>query len=99
MFGNYIPFADADLELKTKHGIDKLAIMVKFMRIIHAKNSKAKTEFFRFQSFLVQQLQRGLTAEESMNFAQGIVNYINTEEGTNERLDSMKYLFELEFIN
>lgn len=87
-----------DLELKTKHGIDKLEIMVNLISVIEAKPSKCKQELNRFKSFLVEKLKRGLTPQEEIAFMEGMVKYIQSDEATNERLNSMNYLFNLEFL-
>jgi hypothetical protein len=84
-----------DLELKTKHGIDKLQILVKFFPIIHDGNTSA---YNKLKSFLVCALKRGIKSEEEINMCQGIINYVNSEPGTNERLSAMQYLFNLEFL-
>ncbi len=94
----YTPFADAASDLTTKHGIDKLDIMIKIMRIVTSKGRKISTNFDKFKSFLVQQLQRGLTPAEIRDLSKGLLDYINSEEGSNERFKAMEYLFNLEFL-
>ncbi len=96
MFGTYIEMFD--MELKTKHGIDKLDVMIRFMKVLNDEKRKKHSSYDRFKSFLVQQLQRGLTAQEEVDMVEGMLKYVRSEPGSNERLDSMKYLFELEFI-
>lgn len=95
MFDFSLPF---DLETKTIHGIDKLDIMIHFISVIETKNSKVKSEFNRFKSFLVEKLKRGLTPQEEINLAEGIVKYLQSEQETNERIKAMNYLFNLEFL-
>lgn len=86
-----------DMELTTKHGIDKTMLMLKFMTIVEGK--KGKSDYNRFKSWLVQQLKRGLTAQEGVALVEGILKYIQSEPATNERMDAMKYLFGAEFLN
>ena len=88
-----------ELEIKTKSGLDKLELMVRFISIIETKKSKVDNESNRTKSWLVQQLKRGLTPSEEVNLMQGILNYIQSDGETNERIEAMKYLFEAEFLN
>lgn len=93
-----IPF-NYDLEPKTKNGLDKLELMVRFISVIEAEASKGKTEFTRMKSWLVQQLKRGLTPQEEIALAEGILKYLQSEPMTNERTDAMQFLFEAKFLN
>ena len=88
-----------ELEIKTKSGLDKLELMVRFISIIETKKSKVDNEYNRFKSWLVLQLKRGFTPSEEANLMQGILNYIQSDGETNERIEAMKYLFEAEFLN
>ena len=91
----HFPF-DYDQDRTTKHGIDKLELMVEFISIIQGK--KAKKDYNRFKSWLVEKLQRGLTLGEEERLLEGIVAYIQSEVATNERAKSMRFLFDTEFL-
>jgi hypothetical protein len=84
---------------KTKHGIDKLDIMVHFLPVIESSGRKAKNNFTRFKSFLCEKLKRGITAVEEKNLLEGIVKYLQSEQATNARTEAMDYLFDLKFLN
>lgn len=88
-----------DQKMKTKHGIDKLTVMLKFMSIVEPGTSKVKNNFNRFKSFICQQMKRGMTLQEETNLMEGIVKYLHSEEQTNERFEAMDYIFELKFLN
>lgn len=79
-----------------KGNLDKLNVTVRILGILETKNPKS--DYNKFKSYLVSQLKRGITPQEEMNLAQGIVNFIQTDGGTNERLKTMEYLIELEFL-
>lgn len=89
-------------ELTTKNGIDKLELMVKFMPLLITPNEsekKIKNNYNSLKSFLVSQLNRGISLSEEDNLLSGIVDYLETKEATPERMKAMEYLFNLEFIN
>ena len=93
MFENFL-----DLEPKTKHGIDKLDIMIHLIPVINTKPGKAKTGYNQFKSFLVEKLKRGITTLEEIALAQAILNYIQSDAKTNERFHAIKCLSELDFL-
>ena len=87
-------------EEKTKHGIDKLKLMLYFMRVVESKGSKQlRSSFTRLKSFICQQIKRGITPHEELNLNQAILDYIKADGGTNERLASMDYLFDSKFLD
>lgn len=90
-----------DKELKTKNfGFDKLATMLFFIPVLEASSEKKlKKAFARLKSFLVQQLQRGITIQEDIDLMKGCQNWIMSDPGTNERFEAMDYLFDLQFLN
>lgn len=90
---------DFDTEMKTKHGIDKLQLMVKFIHVFECEPRNAKSELNKLKSYLVSQLHRGIHPEEDLNLYNGILAYIQSEPATNGRTEAMKYLFELTFLN
>lgn len=87
-----------ELEIKTIHGISKLDIIIRFISVIEATPGTAGFRLNRFKSFLVEKFKRGITPTENANLAQGILNYIQSDPGTNERMNAMNYLFELKFL-
>lgn len=87
-----------DMEMKTKQGIDKTMLMLKFMSVIESEGAKIKRNYNRFKSYLCQQLQRGITPQEEKNLLEGIGKYLHSEGGERERLEAMDYLFELKFL-
>lgn len=93
MFGLPIGF---DEETTTKHGFNKLELMCRFIRVIEGE--QCKEEYALFKLWLRSKLKRHLTNQEELNLAEGIYKYIKSDEGTNERLESMKYLFNTEFL-
>jgi hypothetical protein len=91
MFTNYL-----NLEAERKHGIDKLDILIHFMPLL--EGNKVEKNFNRLKSYIVSQIKRGITKQEEVNLMEGIVKYVQSEPGTNERMKSMIYLFNLEFL-
>lgn len=87
-----------DRKMKTRQGIDKLQVMVKFMYVVESEVSKLEGNLNRFKSFLCEQLKRGITPEEELSLLSGIDRYIKSNAGENERLEAMDYLFELKFL-
>lgn len=88
-----------DYDLKTPFGIDKLKVMVMFMPILESKSEdQASKAIAKLKSFLVQQLKRGITPQEELDLLTGCRNWCITDAGTNERMKSMNYLFELKFL-
>lgn len=98
MFG-HIPLLSEMMEQTTKHGLDKLELMVRFISVIEADASKGKKEFTRMKSWLVEKLKRGLTPQENIALAEGILKYLQSEPMTDERTEAMKYLFDANFLN
>ncbi len=88
-----------DIKYKTKHGLDTLELMARFLSIIETEAKTPEKEYNRFKSWLVEKLKRGIKPEEDINLAQGIINYIQSDPETNERAQAMKYLFNAEFLN
>jgi len=93
------------MDLFTKHGIDKLQLMVVFMPLLccgdenDAKDSdKIDIHIDKIKLFLAENLKREITTREYINLLKGCRNYVISEPGTNERSASMKYLFELDFL-
>jgi len=77
-------------------GLDALEITVKFLGVIEGREN---SRYNRFKSWIVQQIKRGLTVQEEIDLAQGIVNYIQSEPATADRKNAMDYLFALKFLN
>lgn len=82
---------------KTIHGIDKLNLMLRFMKVLDGK--RPKQDYVRFKSWLVQTLKRGLTPQEDLNLATGIYNYVKSDQATPERMNAMNYLFDAKFLD
>lgn len=86
---------DLSTQKKTRHGIDRFLLMLKFIEVIEGKS---KTGFIRLKSFIVQQIKRGITRQEEEDLLNGILRYIRSEPSTTEREEAMKYLFGAEFM-
>ena len=86
------------LKETTKHGLNTLCLMINFISVFECKEDQEITEFEKLLSWLCIQLQRDITTEEEFNIAKGILKYIQSEPGTDERFDAMKYLFSAEFL-
>lgn len=80
----------------SKYGIDKLDFMVRFIRVLEGEQTKE--EYALFKLWLRSKLKRELTNKEEYNLAKCILDYIRSEESSNERLESMQYLFSLKFL-
>jgi hypothetical protein len=81
---------------KKKHGIDKLQLMAKLMPILEGQ--KVKSNYNKLKSYLVSQLKRGITPREEENLCQAIVDYVQSDAASNERIRAMDNLFNLKFI-
>lgn len=84
-------------ERKTKHGLDKLQLMIRFISVIEGKQTKE--EYALFKLWICSQIKRHLTDSENLKLTEGILRHIQSTEGTNERLASMRYLFDAEFLD
>lgn len=83
----------------TKHGIDKLELMIKFMPVVEARGSRQINKSLdKLKSFLVEKLKRGITPQENIDLLQGCLDYTRSYAATTERTKAMNYLFNLEFI-
>lgn len=88
-----------DQQMKTKHGVDKTDLMIRFMPVLEARGSrKLRNSFNRLKSFICQQIKRGITPQEDIRLSEGILKYVQSDPGTNERFQAMDYLFELKFL-
>lgn len=87
---------DYDTEQFTKHGIDKLELMVNFISVVESEN--VKQEFAKFKSLLRSKLKRTITDQEEIDLLEGVCNYIKSDAGTDERSKAMTYLFNAEFL-
>lgn len=84
--------------IEEKYGIDQLYLTIKLMPVLTAKADNIKKELNKFKSYLVCKLKRGITYKEETNIIQGIYNYVKSDAGTYERMESMNYLFNLKFL-
>lgn len=82
----------------TQYGLDKLAVMLHFMPVLHSDGYSIEKELNKLKSFIVSQIKRGTTPKEELNLMQGILDYVKSEPGSNERTTSMDYLFDLKFL-
>jgi hypothetical protein len=85
-----------DEEKESKYGIDKLDFMCKFIRVIEGK--QVKEEYALLKLWLRYKIKRHLTEREEFNLVGAIHRYVKSDGGTQERLDSMKYLINIEFL-
>lgn len=87
------------LNKKTKVGyIDKLELMVEFIRVIESPEAKEKENFDKFKQWLSGQIKRDLKETELMALLNGMLKYIQSEPETKQRMEVMQYLFEAEFL-
>lgn len=86
-------------KLKTKFGIDRMQLMFKFINVIDANDTEMADNFEKLKQFIRDGIGRDFQGDEYLNFIGGIANYIHSDEGTNERVAAMDYLFEMKFIN
>lgn len=95
-----------DLETKNKFGIDKLELMIEFMGIMTVgdnplddiSDQKIEALLLKLKTFLEQKIKRDFTSKEYIDLMEGLVNYTASDPGTNERINSLEYLFNLDFI-
>ena len=87
------------LDSEPKAEYNRLDMLVWVIGIIEAKPSKTKSRYNRFKSFLVEKMKRGITTQEETNLSQGILNFIQTEPGTDERMKAIFYLMDGKFLN
>lgn len=87
------------MEQTTKHGIDKMDLMIKFIPILNPEEGKEQEFLSGLKSFLSEKLKRELTPQEEIALLEGILKYLQSEPATNERRNAMKYLFETNFLN
>ncbi len=89
-----------DFSEKTKHGIDKLHLMVLFIKIIEGESKEQfEKAMDELKLFLVKELKRELTPQENVDLLFACKEYIMSDVETQKRLDSMAHLFELKFIS
>jgi hypothetical protein len=90
-----------DIETETKFGIDKLELMCKFMKILaieEVDEVKINSSLLDIKTFLAEKIKRELTGEEYLNMLQGIHDYMASDPATNERINSINYLLNLDFV-
>lgn len=83
----------------TKHGLDKLSVICHFIPVIESNADSIEKRLNRLKSFIVSQIKRGTNPQEEMNLMQGILDYVKSDPGTNDRIKAMDYLFDLKFLN
>jgi hypothetical protein len=88
------------LKEKTKHGIDVLQMMAEFLLIIHEEKFENYDNHIKnFELLISKQIKRELTPQEKLDIYHGILNFINSESASNERIIAIEYLFEAKFIS
>jgi hypothetical protein len=95
-FTNALDF-DFDIELNTKYGIDKLELIINFLTII--EGTILEENIKEFTIWLEIAIKRHLTDIEEKNLYTGIINYLQSDPGTNERTLVMNDLFNLNFLD
>jgi len=87
------------MEQKTKHGLNKFSMMVKFILVFESKSSdEFDKKFTELKTWLATNLNKRISDQEELNIIEGIKNYTLSEPNTNDRMDSLKYLFKAEFL-
>lgn len=85
--------------LYNKYGISKLDISIYFLTLIEGGKECFDANYNAVIDFLQTELKRKLTQMEITKMGQGLIAFIKSELGTNERLNTMDYLFNLEFLS
>lgn len=78
--------------------IDKMMILLFVMRVVDSRPSKFRINFDRFKSFLVQQLQRGLTTNEHNALCDCFIAHLSSEMASNEREKTLNAFMNLTFL-
>ena len=81
-----------------KFGADNLDVVLHFIKVLTGPLRKKEQQILRLKSYIVQQIQRGITGPEEIALYQGIRDYIKSEPGSPDRAKALKYLLLLEFL-
>ncbi len=79
-------------------GISTIQIKMRLLGIFRTGPVRSRKQFDKFKSFLVCSLQRGITETENTNLVEGIKKYGTTASMSPERIESVKYLVNLKFL-
>ena len=89
-----------DEEYNNSFNIDSLELIIQFMPILDAENTKGMDKkLIRLESYIISKIKRDLTVSENINLLEGLKKYVQSEPATSERLEAMRYLFKLKFLN
>lgn len=80
----------------TKDGVDILMLGLEFLKLINSEtNAKEINNFF---DWLESELKRPLEEIEKLNFYNVLLDYVNSESGSNEREKVMVCIFNTDFL-
>lgn len=85
-----------DTMLTNRLGICKSSIMVQFLVFIESPSTETLKETV---SFITKHIKRAVTLQESIAMIDLVLEYSQSEPGTNERNVCMNKLFDFEFLN
>lgn len=88
------PFVDPT-EMENKFGIEPMEILLRFCRIMDHPGKY----YNRFKSYIVSQIQRGITREEENKLGKLLLSYIDSDPGTKERIVATNSIIKLEFLD
>jgi len=78
-------------EPKTKNGVDKLDLGLEFLKLTMAINN--------FFTWLETEIKRPVIEDERQVFYKAMLLYTQSDPMTNDRHESMKCIFNTEFLN
>lgn len=55
-------------------------------------------DFDNFVSFASKQIKREINSNERLKLLEGFLNFVKSEEGSNERVNSIEYIVEFNFL-
>lgn len=79
-------------------GISTIQIKIRLLYVLRNDNKQSRKQFNKFKSFLVCELKRGITNVEHNNLVAAIKNYKTTASMSKERIEAVKYLVNLKFL-
>lgn len=83
--------------LKTKHGIDKLELIVLVLSLTEGDDFEKSYELLK--KGICDQIGRLMTNKEVLDMTTGCYNLVMSDPGTKQRREAINYLFEAEFLD
>lgn len=81
-----------------RYGIDKLELMVSILNLLDSEENYFDKNLQNLKDLITSKARRAITSEEEINLLEGLKKHLHSEPGSNERTESMQYLFEVEFL-